>query len=76
MMIRRLVLTYCLIRLLLAAGMSVASTPDSLPENVTLRVICAALGGSRGNRQSDQFGGLSAALETAHANHAEHGQPQ
>jgi hypothetical protein len=25
--------------------------------------MCAALGGSRGNRQSEQFGGLSAALE-------------
>jgi hypothetical protein len=74
-MVRKLVLAFCITRLILATALAVAGTPDSLAENITLRVMCAVLGGSRSSRQSDQFGGLSAALETVLADGSQAGQP-
>ena len=64
---RKLVLAFCSIRLFQAAFLWVAGTQESPADNVTLRVMCAVLNGSRNNRQSEQNGGLSAALETVRA---------
>jgi hypothetical protein len=65
MAIRKLVLAFCFTRLFLAVVLWAAGSADSLAENVTLRVMCVALNGYRNNRQSEQNGGLSAAVETA-----------
>ncbi len=64
---RKLVLAFCFIRLFLAAFLWTAGTADPLAENITLRVMFAALNGSRNSRRSEQSGGLSAALESVRA---------
>ena len=62
---RKLILGFCFLRLFMAVVLWTAGATDSLAENITLRVMCAVLTSSRNNRQSEQFSGLSAAIDAA-----------